>query len=138
MNEDIASLQAAIDSMRIELTEAYEEISDLRFRLECSTGELENALSRERTLLRDQEDYRIGADNLATERDEAYEQLDRYKNGYEGGCHACEIVAVRNQELLAERDEARREICNRTSYPDRTPETEAKMRGWDCHKEDGK
>jgi len=34
--------------------------------------------------------------------------------------------------LLAERDEARREICNRTSYPDRTPETEAKMRGWDC------
>ncbi len=34
--------------------------------------------------------------------------------------------------LLTERDEARREICNRTSYPDRTPETEAKMRGWDC------
>jgi hypothetical protein len=39
--------------------------------------------------------------------------------------------------LLTERDEARREICNRTSYPDRTPETEAKMRGWDCFRVNG-
>ena len=51
-----------------------------------------------------------------------------------------EDILMRNQELMAsinrltiERDEARREICNRTSYPDRTPETEAKMRGWDCY-----
>jgi hypothetical protein len=41
-------------------------------------------------------------DDLVNERDQAYEQLDRYKNGYEGGCHACEVVAVRNQELLKE------------------------------------
>ena len=41
-------------------------------------------------------------DNLIKERDQAYEQLDRYKNGYEGGCHACEVVAIRNQELLKE------------------------------------
>jgi hypothetical protein len=94
--------------------------SDLAYELRCAT---------KRTDL---------PDEIVRLLSEAYEQLDRYKNGYEGGCHACEIVAVRNQELLAERDEARREICNRTSYPDRTPETEAKMRGWDCYKEDGK
>ena len=41
-------------------------------------------------------------DDLVNERDQAYEQLDRYKNGYEGGCHACEVVAIRNQELLKE------------------------------------
>jgi hypothetical protein len=46
-------------------------------------------------------------DKLVKERDDAYEQLDRYKNGYEGGCHACEVVAVRNQELLAELNSAR-------------------------------
>jgi hypothetical protein len=39
---------------------------------------------------------------LRKERDDAYAQIDRYKNGYEGGCHACEVVAVRNQELLKE------------------------------------
>ena len=54
-----------------------------------------------------------------------------------------EDILMRNQELMAtinrltaERDEARREICIRTSYPDRTPETEAKMRGWDCYEKD--
>ena len=49
-------------------------------------------------------------DDLIKERDEAYEQLDRYKNGYEGGCHACEIVAVRNQELLAEIERLRAKL----------------------------
>jgi len=94
-------------------------------------------------------------------------QIEDLKNGFEGSCMACEPVGEMNKklrdgarrkalkkiyeledvcgdsadrmvELVKERDEARREICNRTSYPDRTPETEAKMRGWDCYKEDGK
>jgi len=50
-------------------------------------------------------------DNLVKERDDAYAQIDRYKNGYEGGCHVCEVVAVRNQELLAELNSARWEVC---------------------------
>ena len=45
-------------------------------------------------------------DNLVKERDDAYAQIDRYKNGYEGGCHVCEVVALRNRELLKERDNA--------------------------------
>jgi len=78
-------------------------------------------------------------DNLVKERDDAYEQLDRYKNGYEGGCHACEVVAVRNQELLAERDEARREVCVWQGLDTATKSNEvARVRGWDCFKEDGK
>jgi len=83
--------------------------------------------------------------DLVKERDDAYAQIDRYKNGYEGGCHACEVVAVRNQELLAERDGARREICvNATKEPYRQmcgsgillPQDAARERGWDCFKGD--
>jgi hypothetical protein len=37
------------------------------------------------------------------------------------------------KRLRKERDEARREICARTAYPDRTPQMEAKMRGWNCY-----
>ena len=81
-------------------------------------------------------------DNLIKERDDAYAQIDRYKNGYEGGCYACEVVAVRNQELLAERDEVRREICERISttkwepqFPLMTKIEYAEVRGWDCFKE---
>lgn len=46
-----------------------------------------------------------------------------------------EILKENFAQVIKERDEARREICNRTSYPDRTPEIEAKMRGWECYKE---
>jgi chromosome segregation ATPase len=75
MNEDIASLQAAIESMRIELNEATDKIEDLRFQLQGTQDELDSALSRERTLLKDQEDYRIGADNLEAE-------IERLKRDY--------------------------------------------------------
>ena len=96
-------------------------------------------------------------DDLVNERDEAYEQLDRYKNGYEGGCHACEVVAVHNQELLAERellrstvtdcrieiesihaerDEARREVCEMLERDAGfAAHRQAESRGWDCFKE---
>jgi hypothetical protein len=45
------------------------------------------------------------------------------------------IRSLNNQlvDALRERDEARREICARTAYPDRTPQMEAKMRGWNCY-----
>jgi len=48
-----------------------------------------------------------------------------------------EALSNRIHRLRAERDEVRKEICNRTSYPDRTPEIEARMRGWDCYGEAG-
>ena len=90
-------------------------------------------------------------DNLVKERDDAYAQIDRYKNGYEGGCYACEVVAVRNQELLAERDEARRMYCKAVAdhyeyacnaeLDGAGPYTQkdvAKDEGWDCFKEESK
>ena len=63
---------------------------------------------------------------LVKERDDAREQEERFSDD------ALRLMHERNN-ALRERDAARREICNRTSYPDRTPETEAKMRGWDCY-----
>jgi len=41
------------------------------------------------------------------------------------------IYEERIAELIKERDEARREICNDTPHP----EMEAHERGWDCYKE---
>jgi len=71
MSEDIvARLRAVLhDDKSVELMnrEAADEIGDLRFQLEGTTRELENALSRERSLMREREDSRIGADNLAAE-----------------------------------------------------------------------
>ena len=86
-----------------------EDIEDLRFQLQGTIGELENALSRERTLLKDQEDYRIGADNLHAE-------IER---------------------LRAERDEARQRLCKVVGdNRDMWGEDVAKEYGWDCFKEE--
>ena len=82
-------------------------------------------------------------DSLIAERDAAYEQIDRHKQGFEGCCTACEPVALRNRELLKERDEARRAVCFLTvfdpevshlNYEDSERE-EARSRGWDCFKD---
>lgn len=64
MNEDTASLEAAIDSMRIEAAELYEENSDLRKRLESAVERLRTAHFQEKTLLNKIE-------RLTAERDEA-------------------------------------------------------------------
>lgn len=82
-------------------------------------------------------------DSLIAERDAAYEQIDRFKNGFEGCCTACEPVALKNQELLMERDEARREVCFRAVFDPEVPHLnydesereEARSRGWDCFKD---
>jgi hypothetical protein len=95
--------------------------SDLAYELRCAT---------KRTDL---------PDEIVRLLSEAYEQLDRYKNGYEGGCHACEIVAVRNQELLAERDLARREVCRwEANHLSKSVTECARLNEWDCFREDGK
>ena len=76
-------------------------------------------------------------DNLVKERDAAYAQIDRYKNGYEGGCHACEVVAVRNQELLKERDSARWEVCELSGNGSIDSAMRvAEERGWNVTEED--
>lgn len=56
--------------------------------------------------------------------------------------HMCDMRSEKILELAAERDEARREVCQfrSTSYPHDMKEVYeiADSRGWDCFKEDGK
>jgi uncharacterized coiled-coil DUF342 family protein len=63
---------------------------------------------------------------LKAEAKELHEMVDDL-SGWVAG------VEADNDTLRKERDEARREICARTAYPDRTPQMEAKMRGWNCY-----
>ena len=111
---------------------------------------------------------------IALERDAAREKVARIMAGLEGCCMTCEPVGVRNQQMerdietlkhqnaefvrnltmaqdernaaVAERDEARREVCR---IQEQVPikemdkattlaEDYAEERGWDCFKEDGK
>lgn len=111
--DDPMVLRVAATMAHHQLEEADSEIEDLEFRMCGTQGELENALLRERTLLREQEDCRIGADNLDAE-------IER---------------------LRAERDEARREVsCLRPSVclGAQTAVSYAKSRGWDCFKDESK
>lgn len=87
--------------------EAADEIDDLRFQLEGIKGELENALSRERTLLEEQEDCRIGNDNLEAEiarlraeRDEARWRLCKVV-GDNRDVWGCEIAKENGWDYLA-------------------------------------
>jgi multidrug resistance efflux pump len=65
LRADLAMANAEVAALKAD----REDIEDLRFQLEGTIGELENALSRERTLLDEQEDCRIGSDNLHAEID---------------------------------------------------------------------
>jgi hypothetical protein len=71
---------------------------------------LELALSRNQTLLSEQEDYRLGAANL----------------------HA-EIAFI-----TAERDEARRECCRHMAHGVMSAKDYAKYLNWDCYRENDK
>ena len=79
------------------------------------------------------ESYRLRAELKTSnaERDELRQQVENLKNGFEGGCYLCEVVGEMNKKLLAERDEARREVCEFEKYC----LEEAAKRGWDCFKE---
>jgi len=44
-------------------------------------------------------------------------------------------VIERVEQLIKERDEARREICERREYQWHNPRLTAVCRGWDCYKE---
>jgi chromosome segregation ATPase len=81
--------------------------------------------------------YRLRAELKTSnaERDELRQQIENIKNGFEGGCYLCEVVGEMNKKLLAERDDARREVCESEQYcVDRSRE-EARARGWDCFEE---
>lgn len=93
--------------------------------------EIEDILMRNQALILENEALRLHIEDL--------------KNGFEGCCIACEPVALKNRELVKERDEARREICERVSttrwkpqFPLMSKTQYAEERGWDCYKEDGK
>jgi hypothetical protein len=77
--------------------------------------------------------YRLRAELKTSnaERDELRQQVETIKNGFEGGCYLCEVVGEMNKKLLAERDEARRELCNRC-YGRLNARGAANLRGWDC------
>jgi hypothetical protein len=98
-----------------------EDIEDLRFQLEGTIGELENALSRERTLLKDQEEYRICVDNLHAEIERLRAERDEARR------HCCEYAAI-----VAKADTVK------AMETGRFHEVKIKhMRdmGWDCFKE---
>jgi hypothetical protein len=74
---------------------------------------------------------------------EAYEYMELLRDELTERIHMCDMRSEKILELTAERDEARREICQNEaedfrhiygewlSHPDRV----AKERGWDCFKE---
>jgi uncharacterized coiled-coil DUF342 family protein len=108
--------------------EAADEIEDLQFQLAGTQGELENALSRERTLIKDQEDCRIGADNLHTE-------IERLSNELKNADKVCKTITElqeRVKTLTSERDVAQRYICGLSWEDSRDM---AKQLGWDCFKD---
>ena len=109
-----------------------------------------DAIEHTEALLREQTQKAIEAAfalrEAKRERDEAQAKYARIFKGLEGSCMTCEPVGVRNQQmeqhikkLQAERDEARREVCQcrSTSYPHDMREVYeiADSRGWDCYEE---
>jgi hypothetical protein len=81
--------------------------------------------------------YRLRAElkTALAERDEANGKITRMRDGFEGCCPLCETVGLINVKLLAERDEARREVCELSSRDSGeldlyASDKEAKRRGW--------
>lgn len=94
MNEDTASLEAAIDSMRIEAAELYEENSDLRKRLESAVERLRTAHFQEKTLL-------DKIERLIAERDEARRAVCRLHEGW-GKWTAKDLAEIRGWDCFKE------------------------------------
>ena len=153
---------ALFDDCHAIMREAADEIEDLRTQLQGTKGELENALSRERTLLKEQADCRIGADSLEAEIERLRRNTGCARNQRSTQFCAEAVDAQRGFETLqaqlgknaialaatfrelrkaeAERDEARRMYCN--AMTDHCEEHEARQiareQGWDCFKEDAR
>jgi hypothetical protein len=88
------------------------------------------------------EDILMRNQQLILENEALRLHIEDLKNGFEGSCMACEPVGEMNKKLRAERDEARREVCQLKGtvwwnryFPHFDPKGYAKNRGWDCHKD---
>ena len=67
---------------------------------------------------------------LQAERDEARQQVENIKNGFEGGCYLCEVVGEMNKRLQAERDAALavvNEFVSDTTSKNQTPDHECEF-----------
>lgn len=73
---------------------------------------------------------------------EAADEIERLRVIVQGWEHSARNAERDMATLRAERDEARREVCSMNETGLRMNESdkkrEAKRRGWDCFKEDGK
>ena len=75
-------------------------------------------------------------DRFTTERDEMHRELRAAET-------ECSMLRIECGVVAAERDEARREVCECKCSPPKTPffgapQELAEVNGWDCFKEDGK
>jgi len=134
VDDDIVTRLRQIPTAWPLVREAADEIEDLRFQLSGTQGELESALSRERTLLRDQEDCRIGADNLQAEIERLLMNTGCARNQFSTQFCAEALDAQREIERLREElDEARRAIITLLAGTDiGTMHRLADERGWTC------
>jgi predicted nuclease with TOPRIM domain len=112
------------------------------------------------------EDIMMRNQELVVENQALRLRIEELKNGFEGSCMACEPVGEMNKklrderdealkkideledvcgdsadrmvELVKERDDARREVCDMEGETAGGALLEARKRGWDCFKEDDK
>lgn len=67
---------------------------------------------------------------------EAADEIERLRNELDGSQFAYRGANYDRDRMRAERDEARREVCEWVAMmTKRKPSTAAKDRGWDCFKE---
>jgi hypothetical protein len=70
---------------------------------------------------------------------EAYEYMQLIRDELTERIHMCDMRSEKILELTAERDEARREVCEWVEMDGATnAKEEAELRGWGCYKEDNK
>lgn len=83
---------------------------------------------------------RLRRDCMSLIADEAADEIERLRdelsarNAYEY-CKTLTELRHRIETLTAERDEARREVCQKHDHGYFTDEDYAEIRGWDCFKE---
>jgi uncharacterized protein (DUF3084 family) len=73
----------------------------------------------------------LALDEITAQRDDARRELDVMT-------HEHRLACVDRDAMQRERDEARREVCQKHEHGYFTDEDYAEVRGWDCFKEDGK
>jgi len=109
--DDSMVLRVAATMAHHQLEKADAEIEDLRFQLCGTQGELDSALSRERTLLDEQEDCRIEIERLTAERDETQRELRKAETESSMLRIECAVIAADEIERLrAENDGLRRQL----------------------------